>query len=301
MPPGNELNNREWATLVWIGVGLIWLLWRKETRESSVSLLRTAANPVLVVPAIVMWAWTAIVVFVAYRLHLWTNDLIKDTVIWSIGPALGLYFSANDVGKDPHFFRRAALRTIRYSVLIEFYVNLRVFSLFVELVLLPGVTLLALLVWFAGTDEKYRPTKCVLDVLVGLVGLAIVIYVTASLIGSWRQEDPWHDLRELALPIWLTIGVLPFVLAFSLFSGYQAAFWRIDWHTNDRRVRRLAKFALLLELNVSAHPIAKFGGGWLTQIAGARSFDEARGVVRRYREANSSAVAERIEPETDSL
>ena len=262
MPAGNELNNRELATLFWLGVGAVWMLWRKDTRPLVGSLLRTAAHLALLTPAILIWVWTALVVFVAYRFRLWTADLINDTIIWSIGPAVGLFLSVNNVSKDPRFFRNTALSAIKYSILIEFYVNLRVFSFPVELlVLLPGITFLALIAAFAGTDDKYRPAKRVVDVVLALAGIAIFVYVTVNLVGSWRQEDPWHDLRELALPVWLTLGLLPFLYALSLYLGYQGAFWRIDWHTKDRRGRLRAKAALLIELHVRAHLVAKFGGG----------------------------------------
>jgi hypothetical protein len=303
LPPGNELNNREWATLVWLGVGAVFLLWRTDTRTLVGSAVRTAAHLALLIPATLMWAWTALVVFVAYRLRLWAPDLIKDTVIWSIGPAVGLFFSVTNISKDPQFFRRAALSTIKYSVLIEFYVNLRVFNFPVELlVLLPGITLLALLTSVAGMDEKYRPAKRVLAVMLAVVGILIVVYVTGALVSSWRQEDPWHDLRELALPVWLTLGFLPFLFALSLFAGYQAAFLRIDFFAKeDRRARRRAKVALVVDLNVRTYLVAKFGGGWLTQIAQAQTLDEARAVVRRYHAANPGSIAQRIEPELDSF
>ena len=296
------MNNREWATLVWLGVGALLVLWRKDTRTLLGGVVRTAAHLALLIPATLMWTWIALVVFVAYRLHLWTPDLVKDSLIWSIGPAVGLFFSVTNLAKDPLFFRHAAISTIKFSVLIEFYVNLRVFSFPLELVVvLPGITLLAVLAAFAGTDKKYRAAKRVLDVMLAVVGIVIVVYVTVALVNSWTQEDPWHDLRELALPMWLTIGLLPFMWALGLYSGYQGAFLRIDWHTKDRGGRRRAKAALLLELNARTHLVAKFGGGWLTQISQAETLDKARAVACRYCAANQTSGAQRIEPEIDSF
>src|ERR1700686_4847792 len=40
---GNELNNREWATLVWLGVGIVCVLWWKPLRQPVLDLVRTAA------------------------------------------------------------------------------------------------------------------------------------------------------------------------------------------------------------------------------------------------------------------
>ena len=89
----------------------------------------TAAHRAFLVPVALMWAWTALVVFIAYRLRLRNPDLIKDMVIWSIGSAVGLFFRVTDVSKDPWFFPHIVLNTIRYSVLIEFHVELWVFQL----------------------------------------------------------------------------------------------------------------------------------------------------------------------------
>lgn len=289
LPPGNELNNREWATLVWLAIGVTWVLSRKDMRPLVANVVRTAIHPLLLIPAVVLWGWTALVVLAAFRLHLWTGDLFKDTVIWLIGPALGLYFSVTKLSKDPLFFRRMARDTVRYTVLIEFYVNLRVFSLPVELLLLPTITFLALLAVVAGTDKKYRPVKTLLDYLMFFAGMALLVFVTVTLVNSLHGEDFGHDARDLALPVWLTIGALPYLHALSLFTGYQSAFVRVDWWMKgDKKAARRAKLALVLELNARTHLVHQFGGRWLTELAEARTSADAHEVVRRYRIAGDA-------------
>jgi hypothetical protein len=289
LPPGNALNNREWATLIWLGIVAISLLSWKDMRPLLANVVRSAAKPVLVLPAVALWGWTALLVVAASRVHLWTGDLVKDTVIWSIGPALGLYWSVTKVSEDPQFFRRLALSTIGYTVLIEFYVNLRVFSLLGELVLLPTITFVALMAVVAARDKKYSNVKTVIDVMMSLAGLGLLVYVTIALVSSWHAEDLGHDVRDLLLPAWLTVGAVPYVYGLSLFFGYQSAFGRIDWWMKgqDRAARR-AKLALVVELNVRTHLVNRFGGRWLNELAEARTFSAARDVARGYRQASSS-------------
>src|SRR5690242_15813629 len=75
LPPGNSLNNREWATLIWLAIGVGWVLSRKDMRPVVASMLRTATHPVLVVPAAGLWGWTVVIVWAASYVHLWTGDL----------------------------------------------------------------------------------------------------------------------------------------------------------------------------------------------------------------------------------
>lgn len=283
IPAGNALNNREWATLIWVVVVAAWILSRKDIRPTALAVVRSASRPYVVVPAVALWLWTAGVVLAASRIRLWTGDLLKDTLIWSIGPALGLYWSVTKVSKDPLFFRHMAIDTLRYTVLIEFYVNLRVFSLPVELVLIPGVTFMAMLAAVAGTDAKYGPARTAIDALMSIAGLALLAFVTIILVGSWHHEDFGHDVKDLALPIWLTVGALPYLYGLSLFSGYQQAFWRIDWCKRDVKAARRAKFALVVELNGRTHLVNRLSGRWFNDLAEAPTFADAREVVRRYR------------------
>lgn len=281
MLAGNELNNREWATLVWLAIVIVLLLWSKRTRRPVLVLVRTATTSLLAVLAAGLWIWTAGVVWLGERVHLWTGDLLKDTVIWALGPALALIYGLGP--SDSNFFRRAVLGTVRISVLVEFYVNLHVFGFIQELVLLPVVTAVALLAQFAGTDEKYRAAKRLFNVILGCTGLVVLAYVSVTLIAKWHQEDPLHDVRELALPVWLTIGAVPYLFGLSLFFNYQAAFRRLAGSSKDVTAVRRAKLALLLELNVRSHRLGAFGGLWITRLTEAHSLTEARSIARQFR------------------
>ncbi len=283
IPPGNELNNRELATVIWLVIAAAFVLWRKEARPLLASLVRFATSRVIVITTTGLWCWTAVLVLVASRLHLWTGDLLKDTMIWLIG-AFGLFFGVTKLSNDPQFFRRIGLNTVRAGVLVDFYINLRVLSLPVEFILIPTVTFMALLAVTAGADPKNQSVKTLVNVVISAAGIALLAYVTIALIGGWGREDLGHDLRDLALPVWLTVGILPYLYGLSLFVGYQSQFLRMDfWTRGDLQAGRRAKFALLVELNIRTHLVNGLAGHWFNDLAQARTLSEARAIVRRYR------------------
>src|SRR5579864_5562463 len=138
VPAGNELNNREWASLFWLSVILLSLILWRQTRGIVLGVVPTLAS------AWIVWlvftgllAWTVVLVLAAYRFHVWSASLIKDTVIWCGSAAVALFFSLTNVSRRPHFFRMAALATLGFTPFLVFYLNLYVFPLPVELVSQP--------------------------------------------------------------------------------------------------------------------------------------------------------------------
>jgi len=258
------------------------MVWRKDIRTSLLALLRAAANPWIWGPFLVLLLWTAGIVALASRVHLWSGDLIKDTVVWAVGPAFALYRNVTNLGQQPRFLRRTALGALKYSVFVDFYINLYAFSFPVELLFVPFVTLLVMLSLVAGWDKRYRAVKQVLDVLLGFLGIGLLTFVTISLINNWQRLDRLHDLRELLLPIWLTLAILPLLYTLSLYSNYQQVLLRLRFASSDRRVGWRAKLALFLILNVRTYSVSRFTWPWLGQLATAESFRDARRIVEEF-------------------
>src|SRR5207237_846929 len=121
----------------------------------------------------------------------------------------------------------------------------------------------------AGTDQKTRAVKRLIDALTALVGFALLAFVTVGLIANWRQLDWPGTLRRLILPIWLTLGLLPFLYVLSLFSNYEQAFLQLRWASSDPRAIRRAKLALLTDLNVHPRLVGKFVIPWSTRLTEA--------------------------------
>ncbi len=288
VPSGNELNNREWATLVWLAIVIGLLLWSKRTRRPILVLARTATTSLLAALAIGLWFWTAVLAWLGERIHLWTGDLLKDTAVWALGPALVLIYRLPQASSDPMFFRRVLLDTVKVSVFVEFYVNLQAFGFVQELVLLPVVTSVAVLDQFAGTDQKYRPAKRLFDVILAGIGLAVLAYVTITLIANWHQANLSHDVRLLGLPVWLTAGAVPYIFGVGLFFNYQGAFRRIARSSTDATAVRRAKLALLLELNVRLHLVGAIYDPWITRLTEALNFGQACSIVRQFRRGASA-------------
>ena len=123
------------------------------------------------------------------------------------------------------------------------------------------------------------------------MGFSLFAFTAQQLHSNWGKIDKHTLLLQLALPIWLTIGLLPFIYIFTLYANYESAFRWINRETSDWRVRWRAKLALVTKLHLRARDTHAFTWNWSKQTVSAENFAAARQVVAQF--LNSRRDAER--------
>lgn len=303
-------DNRELAALFWLGIAAIWVLTQRQLRNGLGDVLKAFFHPLIVVPLTLMLAWIGLELWAGARLAVWNPSLIKSTALWTLGSAVVLFFNCTKAASEPRFFRQTLLGTVRVSVVIAFFVNTRVMSLPVEIVLQFVLIILGLLAAFAGIRSEHKRVKALCDVLLLVIGVGLFVYTVRRTYLEWDQIDGQNLLLKFALPIWLTAGLLPFLYLLSFYVVYDAAFRGINWATTDRSVRRRSRLALLSVLHIRRGEVQKFAPIRATQLVKAASFADARRVVQNFRDelrSQQQAVVEEQErmrryagsPETD--
>src|SRR4030042_3669955 len=100
------LDNREKAIIIWVAFFLISVLTMRGVPFSLSSILRiTLSRPVLVV-LVAMVIYVSSLVFFAHGLGLWDFSLMKDTLIWLLGPALIMVFNSAEANRDARDVRQ---------------------------------------------------------------------------------------------------------------------------------------------------------------------------------------------------
>lgn len=279
------INNREWALLIWLGVVLALLLLPRDLRSSLFEVVRAALHPILVIPVLLMAVWVGGLIVIVAGIGWWDAELATDTVVWFVGTALVLMFRVAEALGEERFFRRTIIGAVRVTVLVEVFVNLYVFSLPVELILLPVLTVLLMLSVVAGSEQRFVRVKALIDAVLALVAFSLIAFVVIQIVTDWQDFDKAGAFRKFALPVWLTIGIVPFVFLLSLYAAYDGAFKRIDFETDQRSQRWRAKLALALRLRVGIQDIAAFRFYWAKQAAAATSFRHATQVIDDFKDS----------------
>lgn len=243
---------------------------------------RAATRPPILLSIAVVMLYSAALVLLARQFGLWSAELTKDTIIWFVATALVLLINLPHSAQSG-FFRKAAVDALKVTVLVEFFVNLFVFSLPIELILLPVAFLIVVIPVVTPREERFRLVVRFTNVVSSMVGLGIGIYVAWRLTVDWRDVANAATLQALALPIWMTLGLLPFVYVLSLIVNYGTAFARINMATDDPRARRRAKLALVTTLHARTAVAGSFVWPCVRRTVASESWGEARRIIKEYR------------------
>src|ERR1035437_3806685 len=131
------LDNREWATLIWLTLGVLWMLSRPDFRPSVKSFLGVLLHPKILVCEVALAACVFGLVMFGKAAGIWTDDLASATVVWFLVSGMVLLMRSTGVSEESGFLRRTLLRAVGVGVVVEGFVNLYVFPLPVELFLVP--------------------------------------------------------------------------------------------------------------------------------------------------------------------
>jgi hypothetical protein len=278
------LNNRELASAILIGLFIAACCLSGNVRSSFRPLLRNA------------FAWKLSLIWLAYVLVLTAAvtglhraglnyaGSTKDAVVWGIVVGLPLLAKYNTLGQRPGSIRALFLRIVGLTVLVEFFVNLYVFPLWVELLWQPlVVVVMGMSAVVAERDRRNQQAKKVLDALVAALGAVIILIVAWHLIRHHDQIDAGSAALSFLQPVALSATIIVLTYAVALVSSYGLAFLRIGWSQPDRRKRMRAKAAIVVTLHARLNKIHNFAGQLPRRLSETTSWRSARRLVRDYK------------------
>jgi hypothetical protein len=272
------MNSREKATLIWLAIVLAICLLKPEIRSSIWALVKAFFSPKIIGPTIGLAAWTVGLCAIAHTIGLWTTDVRNDTVVWFATVGFAFFFALGKVSAGG-FFRTTARQAVALTVFVEAFVNLAVLPLVLELILLPVAAFLAAMAAVSETRAELLPVRRLVNSMLGVIGFLLLLYGVVRLVGHF---DIGHTFRTLALPVWLTLGVMPFIYLVGLWSAYETSFALIDIRADDRTQRKRAKRALRRTARWDASQLSGLAGHWIADLVLAESDDAARIVMDKW-------------------
>ena len=291
------LDNREWAALIWLAIAFFLALLVKGCRSGLWKALLIFRRPVILIPFGVFTAYVGLELFLGHRVGLWRPSLIKGTIFWFLISGFSLFFNFVDASRKPGFFKRKVRATIGGSLLLEFLVNLSPMSLAAELILQPIAAIIASTALVANRDKRHNRAKPLLEYSLALIGLWMFGFSIWTIYHGWSEIDKASLLLQFLLPVWLTIGVLPFIYMLGLYLTYESIFNAIESHRSDWKACWRARFAVLSKFGFKMQDAQAFVGHWPCEVVSASDFRSARAVMteflERRREKKRAAIKEK--------
>jgi hypothetical protein len=279
----NALDNREKALLFWVGVLIVVGL----RMQAGRSFLRTMAGIVrgrfsLILLAYVLYV-ASLVVLLAW-VGLWLTEVASATAFWFAGPGMLMFFTSTVAITDPHYLRSLVRRALWILLGIEFVVNLYVFPLAVEILLLPVLTFIALFGVLPSDAKGAAGAKKVSEAVLAAFGVFLFVRFLVLVVTDWGDFASSETLARFWVPPVLTLAVLPFFYVLGVYMLYEQAFLRLGFFMEDESLVEYAKKAFVRRFGLNLGELREVGSGPLqVKVARAGSQDEIDAILRETR------------------
>jgi hypothetical protein len=221
-------NTREIASGFWLLVLFAWVIYKKpEVWGNIADATKAFTHPKILASVFTIALYTSGAVWLLAALNLWTPSLLKDTVFWFGATALVLMFRFAPSPNTDTLFKDVLLETLTAVIVLEFLLNTYTFSLPVEFILVPFLTVLAGFIVVADSDETSAKAAGCLKALQALIGTAILAVALVRALTHLDALGTVQALRTFALPPLLSLLFLPCLYFVVLATKYDSIFSRL--------------------------------------------------------------------------
>lgn len=159
--------------------------------------------------------YCALIVLLAKQANLWHTTALKETVYWFVTGGVVLVGRAvtHAAPSDPGFYKQLLRQALRFTIVVEFLVNLYVFPFLVELVLVPIILLFVGMQIATEYDASLAAARKVIDAVLTTIGFLLLAYVAVETIRDPGGLFTRENAETLLVPPVLTFAFVPLLWA----------------------------------------------------------------------------------------
>lgn len=231
-----DLNNREIALLFWMGLAFGLPMLIPSVRRAFGDVVRAFFQPPILGCIAAAAAYVTASIAALAAVDLWELPNLKTTIIWFVSFTILAMMEATRGGESLRRLPVLAKETVAVTALVVFIAETYPFPLWGELLFIPSAVLVSLCVEMAKRKPELIRTVPVFtffQAVLGFWALGYAVWQAAADLAGFATMD---NLRELAVPILLSLMFLPFLFALTLFVAYQTAAVRVRFAISDKRL-----------------------------------------------------------------
>jgi len=263
----NDLfSNREIASSIWLIIFLIFIFWNPKTRKPAFKVLQTAAVKKIVIPFIIIIVYATILVMLFSSLSFWKWIYMKEICIWVIFVGVPVCFGAVMINKNDHYFKNLIINNFKLIVIVELLLSSFTFSMAVELIMLPAITVIILLEVVASTDKKYIKVRRMMSFLLTVAGFMILLFTLKIAIANYMVLNNIDFLITFLIPAVLSLFFLPVAYSYAVISEYEQLFIRMKFRMPDNKQIRRYRWEIIKVCKFSFKEIKRFRATHLNKL-----------------------------------
>jgi len=245
-------NNREIATAFWVLILAVWALRKANIRNSLRRVVLTFCHFKILASVCLMLLYIAMGVALLAAIGIWKVDLLKDTIVWICVGAMSMMIRFATADDTDNVFRKILNDSIKIVILLEFLVNTYTFPLIVELIIVPLLTIIAMINAVASMDEKYSVVAKLTKGMKMIISFVILGIVINRAITDFQNLKTMDTFRNIILAPLLSVLMFPFIYIMLVISKYELVFLRLDFgNVKTKGLKRYARHRIIVHAGLS--------------------------------------------------
>lgn len=168
------LSTREWATLIWGLLFLVYIMCHKEIRKSFWKVIVIFFDKKLRILWEIILLYVLAITMIFYRSSIWENIYIKDIIIWFLFSGLIYCMNAVSSEADERYIQKVLKDNLKLTMILEFFMSTFTFNIWIELAIIPIITIITVMNVIAERKEEYKNVHKLLDFVLAIAGFWIL-------------------------------------------------------------------------------------------------------------------------------
>lgn len=280
------LSTREWATLIWGCIFMLYVLCHREIRKSLWNVIVIFFDKKLRILWEIILLYVLTITMVFCYLPIWENIYIKDIIIWFLFSGLIYCMNAVSSEADETYIKKILKDNLKFTMILEFFMSTFTFNIWIELAIIPVITIITVMNVIAERKEEYKSVHKLLDSILAIAGFWISYETIKIGINEYKQLNIINTLVSFMIPIVYLILIIPLEYILELYSKYEVLFLRMTFkEEKDKRIRLHHRTAIFRECNFSVRKILLFQREYMIQMYALMKEDEFNQLMQKFRSA----------------
>lgn len=280
------LSTREWATLIWGCIFMLYVLCHREIRKSLWNVIVIFSDKKLRILWEIILLYVLTITMVFCYLPIWENIYIKDIIIWFLFSGLIYCMNAVSSEADETYIKKMLKDNLKFTMILEFFMSTFTFNIWIELAIIPVITIITVMNVIAERKEEYKNVHKLLDSVLAIAGFWIFYETIKIRINEYRQLNIINTLVSFIIPIVYLILIIPLEYALELYSKYELLFLRMTFkEEKDKKTKIRHRVAVICSCRISVRRVLLFQREYMGRMYVTMKDNEFEKLIREFRNA----------------
>ncbi len=278
------LTTREWATLLWGMLLMVWMLSHKNIRDSLKMVIQTFFNDKLRILWEIIFLYILIITVIFSYFPFWNIVYIKDVLIWLVFS--GLIFCMNAVSResDEGYVRKNLKENLKITIIAEFFISTFTFNIWIELTIIPIIAITITLDVIAERDKEHQAVHKLLQSVLAIFGFCILFGTIQVCVEEYRELNISDTFISFMIPIVYLFLIVPLEYALELYSKYEMLFMRMAFkEPEDKKIQKSHRWRVLRICKLSVYRVLLFQRKFWCKMYRRMSEDEFLDLLEEFK------------------